>query len=407
MAKEKTLPRQPRYHYHFKFPIFEFFFQWLAGAQTHGCSEGGECFYAAAKIREADGESWYNALTDMAKRVEARAQTSTAAGHKVSARESYLRAYTYYRAATAFLDPIYDSRHLPLYHKSRQCFVSACDKFDPPILPVEIPFEGKMLPAYLIRPADDGVRTKTLLMIGGGDTYVEDLYACMGPAGVKRDYNVIIVDLPGQGDLPSQGLPFRPDVEVPVSAVIDYILKLPGVDADRLVSYGLSFGGYIVPRAASVDKRIKAVAVCSALLDGSALFPDSMANFERLPRFKLAKVLMKTRMKTTLAVFHTYFWRWGAVDSAGLVAELKKYIVDPSLISCPFLNVVAQQEYEQFPAAQEWAKACQEKIANPEKKLVIAPTNEGADSHGVGTNLSLMAQIIFDWFDEILDKSAG
>jgi hypothetical protein len=215
---------------------------------------------------------------------------------------------------------------------------------------------------------------------------------------------VIIVDLPGQGDLPAQGLPFRPDMEVPVSAVLDFLLKLPGIDPDRLVSYGISFGGYIVPRAATVDKRIKAITVCSALLDGSMLFPDAMANFERLPQFKLAKVLMKMRMKTALAVFNTYFWRWGTVDSVALVTELKKYKVDPSLISCPFLNVVAQQEYEQFPAAQEWAKACLERIANTETRLVLGPTNEGADSHSIGTNLSLMAQIMFDWFDEVLEK---
>ncbi len=193
---------------------------------------------------------------------------------------------------------------------------------------------------------------------------------------------------------------FRPDCEIPVKAVMDYILKLPGVDEKKLVMYGLSFGGYLAPRAAMFEKRIKALAVCSALFDASQLFPETVKKFDDAFLIKLFKLLMGSKFTSAINVFHTYYWRWGARDAAGLVAELKRYKVDPSLISCPFLNVVAQQEYEQFPAAQEWAKACLEKIANPETRLVIGPTNEGADSHGIGTNLSLMSQIVFDWFDE-------
>ena len=39
------------------------------------------------------------------------------------------------------------------------------------------------------------------MMFGGGDTFVEDLYFYIGPAGLERGYNVVIVDLPGQGIL--------------------------------------------------------------------------------------------------------------------------------------------------------------------------------------------------------------
>jgi hypothetical protein len=49
------------------------------------------------------------------------------------------------------------------------------------------------------------------------------------------------------------------------------------------------------------------------------------------------------------------------------------------------------------------------KIANPNKKLVITPADEGADSHAAGTNLSLVSAIVFDWLDEVfapvLDRS--
>ena len=108
-------------------------------------------------------------------------------GHLVSARESYLRAYSYYRAPLAFLSPIeHPERFRSQYAHARACFRRAASLFDPPIEPVDIPFEGTNLPAYLIAPRTDGTPRKTLIMAGGGDTFVEDLYAYIGPAATKR-----------------------------------------------------------------------------------------------------------------------------------------------------------------------------------------------------------------------------
>ncbi len=405
MAKNSPLPRNPRYHYHFKFPIFEFFFQWVTGAQTSNCVEGGECFYAASRIKDGDGESWYKEWTEMGKRVEKRAQASAAACHPVSARESYLRAYVYYRTATAYLDPLSDRRQRDQYLKAKECFLKAADMFKPPILPLEIPFEGQTLPGYLVRPSDDGLKRKTLLIIGGIDTFCEDLYAYIGPAAVKRGYNLVIVDLPGQGELPHRGLNMRPDTEVPVKAVIDHILNLPGIDTERLVMFGLSLGGYFAPRACAYEKRVKALAACSIILDTTRLWPSNMATLDRSLIFKLLPLIMGKRYKSMLSVLHTYYWRMGVKDSAGIIRQCEKFKFDPSLITCPFLNIVAQQEYEKFSAAQEWAAECRTRMLNSNNRLVIAPVDEGADSHGIGTNLSLMAQIAFDWFDEVIEPT--
>jgi pimeloyl-ACP methyl ester carboxylesterase len=403
MARNSGLPRNPRYHYHFKFPIFEFFFQWLTGAQTSNCAEGGECFYTASRIKDGDGESWYREWTEMGKRVEKRAQISAAAGHPVSAREAYLRAYVYYRTAIAYLNPLNDSRQRDQYVRARECFVKSAGMFTPPITPLEIPFEGHMLPGYLIKPADDGVKRKTLLMIGGIDTFVEDLYAYIGPAAAKRSYNLVIVDLPGQGELPHRGLAMRPDSEAPVKAVIDYLSDQSGIDMEKLVMFGLSLGGYLAPRAAAYDKRIKALAACSIILDATRLWPANMETMDRSLIFKVLPLISGKRFKSVLNILHTYYWRMGVQDSAGLIRQCRLFKFDPSLITCPFLNIVAQQEYEEFPAAQEWAAECRNKMPDSNYRLVIAPFDEGADSHGMGTNLSLMSQLVFDWFDEMID----
>jgi pimeloyl-ACP methyl ester carboxylesterase len=405
MAKKKHLPRNPRYKYHFKFPLFEFFFQWICGTQTTGLSESGELFYTASKIKDGDGESWYREWTEMGKRVEKRAVTSAEKGHYVSARESYLRAYTYYRAAPAFMNPGTDSRVHDGYLKGKECFLKFAGMCNPPVLPLQIPFEGHTLPGYLVRPADDGVKRKTLLMIGGGDTCVEDLYGYIGPASVKRDYNLVIVDLPGQGETPYKGLTLRHDTEVPVKAVIDHMLGLPGIDTNRIVMYGLSFGGYFAPRAATREKRIKALAVCAVMPDAHRLGATLSLKIDRYPFvLQLLRIFVGKKFQSALNVIRSYYWKLGARNSMDVARIIEPFKYDVSMITCPFLNVVGQQEHEEWEAMEEWEKMCAEQIKNPDNKLVVAPFDEGGDSHGVGTNLSLMSQIVFDWFDEIMEK---
>ena len=99
---------------------------------------------------------------------------------------------------------------------------------DPVAEPVSVPCGDADLPGYFIAPGDGQASRKTLIMIGGGDTYVEDLYLIIGPAAVKRGYNLLIVDLPGQGGLPFDGLYMRPDTENQILAVVDYAFSPAG-----------------------------------------------------------------------------------------------------------------------------------------------------------------------------------
>ena len=63
----------------------------------------GECLSTAYRIKEGDFESWHQEWLKTAKRVHKYADESFAAGHKVSAREAYLRASNYYNAAEFLL----------------------------------------------------------------------------------------------------------------------------------------------------------------------------------------------------------------------------------------------------------------------------------------------------------------
>ena len=62
-------------------------------------SELGECFATAHLIKDGDIESWLQEWQKTAAGVVAIARGCLARGHRVSAREAFLRATTYYEAA--------------------------------------------------------------------------------------------------------------------------------------------------------------------------------------------------------------------------------------------------------------------------------------------------------------------
>lgn len=101
----------------------------------------------------------------------------------------------------------------------------------------------------------------TLMVLGGFDSTAEELLPWIGDACATRGWNALIFEGPGQRGAMNMnpGLVFRPDDEVPVSAVIDYALSRPDVDARKLAMIGYSFGGYTAPRAAAREPRVRAV----------------------------------------------------------------------------------------------------------------------------------------------------
>lgn len=415
-VRGKRGPRAPwsglhssRIRYRFKVPVMDFFLQWALGAQTHGATEVGESFYAASVIRDGDPESWIAAWSALAERVEARGRASLAAGHLVSARESLLRAYSYHRAPLALLSPIKEPEQVKArYARAKACFRDACALFEPPIEEVSIPFEGKALPGYFLKPSHDNRARKTLLQVGGGDTFVEDLYGYIGPAAVKRDYNVLLVDLPQQGILPFEGMVARADYETPVHVVVDYLRARPEVNPDRIAAFGISGGGYVVPRAAMHEKRIAAIIAFSMMLDvheawSTSMGVEKLAAAEHRGLLKLVERLPVKRVRTGLTLFDVYKWKYGVTSLNELLQIARTCTVDPSRIECPALILVSQQEYEEFAESRRWQDEALAKIRNDNKRIVVLPRDEGADSHAGGTNLSLVAQVVFDWLDELFD----
>ena len=104
----------------------------------------------------------------------------------------------------------------------------------------------------------------TLVMMNGFDGYAEEIidFASHFPT---RPFDVITFDGPGQGHTVLAGMPLEPEWEHPTDVVLDYF----GVES--AAALGVSFGGYLVMRAAAHCPRIThaiAFDMMYRLLDG-------------------------------------------------------------------------------------------------------------------------------------------
>ena len=59
----------------------------------------GECVTTVQRVGAGNTDDWYREWVTTADRIAAIGDASAAAGHRVSAREAYFRAATYYRVA--------------------------------------------------------------------------------------------------------------------------------------------------------------------------------------------------------------------------------------------------------------------------------------------------------------------
>ena len=73
------------------------------GAAGYGASEFGEVLVTSGRIKSGDFDSWYEEWNRTAEKVAQEAAGQLVRGHKISARDSFLRAATYYCASEFFL----------------------------------------------------------------------------------------------------------------------------------------------------------------------------------------------------------------------------------------------------------------------------------------------------------------
>ena len=388
MNEEKTVKSR---HIYFKNYELDYFLQYALACQTYQGSAYGECFSAASQVHEEDLESWVKAWTTIAQKVEADGRKAEAAGHRVSAREAYLRAATYYAVAMVCVSPR-DSRFREIYGTFRTAFRRSVAFHKIPLEIVTIPFEGKSLSGYFWRATKSAEKRPTIIMLG--DRFAEEMYFWGGaPAAIRRGYHVLLIDQPGQGITPDDGLYTTASAEVPVGAMVDYLSSRNDVDPAHIALYGVAAAGYMATRAVAFEKRISACIADAPLDNMESLMMAESPSSSSLPQSELA-------LRSILFDFAS--WQVGKAQLPELFNVFKSMKVDDvSRITCPMLCLVSTGEVaERIRQTQKIYGL----LPNPKSALHIFTEEEGADAHNQANNLSLLHGVVFDWLDEIYSE---
>lgn len=227
----------------------------------------GEGMQALAGVKAGDAEGWYTAWSAAGDRTMALAARTQNALDKGNA---LLRAHTYYRSAEFFLDP-HDVRRPAIWKKNVDAFYRGLDALGVAHERIAIPYGHYHLNAVYY-PGPAGAEARPLLVVVGGyDSTLEELYLGIGAAAVRHGYSVLTYEGPGQGSvIREQGLTFQPDWEKPNGAVLDTFLATHAKPA-KIVLLGESLGGYLAPRAAAFDPRVDGVVAYDTFFDGYAI----------------------------------------------------------------------------------------------------------------------------------------
>jgi alpha-beta hydrolase superfamily lysophospholipase len=382
----------------------------LLGSAASGDAEAGEVLSTAYRIREGDFESWTGEWLKTAHRVHEIAERSRERGHTVSAREAYLRASNYYRAAEFYLhgNPD-DPRITDLSRRARACFARALGLTSLAVERVAIPYEGTALPGYFYRADEDGARAATLIVHTGYDGTQEELRA-HAIAATARGINCLTFEGPGQGAvIREQGLGFRPDWEAVVTPVLDHVLGLAAVDPQRIALLGISFGGYLAPRAAAFEHRIAACIANGGVFDFMApRLPAGMSRQAAIDWVRSdpreADEVMRAMMDASTDS------RWGIQNGiftfrASSPADYFLKALDYTLagiaekITCPTLVIDSEGDPWYPGQARQLFDAL-----TCDKTFLNFTADEGAGDHcQVGSPL-LSSQRTFDWLEETLGR---
>jgi alpha-beta hydrolase superfamily lysophospholipase len=385
---------------------FGFEFIRILGHAYGGGADLGECISTARAIREGDDRSWYEQWSRTADRVASNARDYEKSGHRVSARQAYLRASNYYRAAGFYL---HDKAGLPLAletsRKGRECFHQAI-ALSSEVECVQIPYQGIHLPGYFIKATGEPGKAPLLIVHSGFDGTAEEEYFEVGKPARERGYHCLIFEGPGQGAvIREQGLPFRYDWESVVTPVVDYAVTRPDVDRDGIALMGISMGGYLAPRAAAFEHRLKACVANGGIFDFSATVyrmfsPEQLQGIKEAPQE--FEVGLRGAMKTdtnTRWFFNNGMYTFGVDSPVEFLESVKRYSLEgvAQQITCPTL--VVESEDDQFMKGQ--AKQLFEELECP-KTLMLFTREEAAQAHCQEGAVAVSNARIFNWLDQVM-----
>ena len=363
-------------------------------------ADTGEVLETIAHIREGDTASWYAAWEATASRVLER---TGRIGDPRSRGQALLRAHNYLRTAEFFLAPS-DPKRPITFRRNVDAFEAGLDALQVRRERTRIPLGPNHLNAIFYPPPDGSGPRPLLVFCGGFDSTLEELYFALVPAAHERGFSVLTFEGPGQGAvLREQQLTFRPDWEVPTSAVLDaHFAAHPR--SGKTILIGMSMGGYLAPRAAAFDRRIDGVVAFDVLFDFGAVARSTVPAFALWLRQRRWDALLNLLIATMARLSPGFAWsvangQWvlGTASAMETLDVLRAYTLAPvaGRIEADVL-ILAGGEDHFIPTGQaaDFSKALT--AARSVRTIVYDRTSGGAEHCQMGAQ-SLWHADLFDW----------
>lgn len=397
------------------FPNSELNFEALFGlGSANLCSDMGEVLTAVSQANEAGASpaDYYSAFAALAEQTAA----SAVGARPVTARARYLRAAKYYsQALFVVLGSTTPQAEEETYQKMNQAWSAAAALSEPAWEKVAFPYQGSTLPGWFCPSPLPGPRP-TVIVSNGSDGQNVDILAYGVEAALKRGYNAVLYDGPGQGEtLFVRKVPFRHDWEAVVTPIVDFLLKRPEVDPARIALTGWSMAGDLVARAAAFETRLAAVVSDSGLVSPWLAFPSELREIMNAGDADAVNTVWANEVIPNASPYEAYYlakrfsiFTTQALDQAraGQVPtdfysiaraiqalDLQQDVI--ARIKQPYL--VTDYEGESFYAGQ--AKTLYDGLTAPK---TFHEFSGGARYHCAPMAPSVRNEVVFDWLDQTL-----
>lgn len=398
MASNSEVLRRQSSATRFKNSDMDFSFNLALGVSQIVGMSPGEVLGAVTTVKDGDPRSWRESFYRQGRFLSNRAEEFAADGNPGAAAYSAFGAAYARRFALHFEEPETAEWDAAVAGMERE-FLRGATLGNVPLWAIEVPFERGTLPGYYLE-IDDRPRP-TVLVVGGGDTFREDLYYYGGAPGWRRGYNVLMVDLPGQGKNPGRGFVFRTDASSAVAACLDWLEQHSSAPDPRVAAYGLSGGGYFTAQAVAIDKRIKLWVASTPITDIALVFSREMSGVAHTPGWLInaAAGLFRRTNKVLDVSLKKYAWQFGTRDFAEVLVRIPKEALHvlPHDLTVPSLFLIGEGDAAELRRQTDELAAVMRAGGND--ITVRHFRREEGDAHCQVTNLELAHLVIFDWLD--------
>jgi len=331
--------------------------------------------------------------------------SALSAAKDAESNKRYRQAGAYFRAAEFYMAPDHPDKQTA-YDRFLTNFDSAFPEVA--FLRAKVPYEGSEL-SVIDMPAA-GKAKGVILLCSGFDGLIEEIYDPLREL-TRNGYRVVLFEGPGQGAaLRRSHLPMIFDWERPVASILDHL------QIDDCTLIGWSLGGYLAPRAAAFEPRVKRLVAWGAMYKFIECFRKGLGDeaFNGLMQLMddeqedVVNQLLTARMNEDVAV------RWSITHGIhtcdgktpyGFLQWVRSMDLEPISDKITQDTLILHGNRDHLsPVDQVWAQAAA--LTNASSTTVrIFTDQDNAAEHAQVTNVAAGLRVILDWLDAMQAKS--